>query len=190
MNRLLATLCVSMSLLLWQSPAARATEQDDNGTFDQEEIVKKAEEYFGEASEGLASIIIKIFEDQGHPNAYITGDEIAGAVGVGIRYGKGALVTKTGGTQEVFWQGPSVGFDLGGNASKVFVLVYNLEHANQLYQRFPGVDGSFYVIAGFGVNYQRAEDVILAPIRTGVGLRVGASLGYANYTREPTWNPF
>lgn len=191
MNRLFAVLSLSLAVLLGpgQGTSARA-EEADAGTFNQEEILKRANAYFGEASEGLAKIIAKVFEDQGQPNGFILGEEIAGAVAVGLRYGKGEFVTRSGGSQKVYWQGPSVGLDFGGNASKVFVLVYNIRHANELFKRFPGVDGSFYVIAGFGVNYQRVDGVVLAPIRTGIGVRAGANFGYAHYTREPSWNPF
>lgn len=158
-------------------------------TFSQEEILAKARGFFGETTEGLAKAIAKVFEDQGRPNAIITGEEISGAIGVGLRYGEGDLTRKVGSGAKVYWQGPSIGFDLGGNASKVFTLVYNLKDNATLFQRFPGVDGSFYFVAGVGVNYQRASDVTLAPIRTGVGLRAGASVGYLHYTREHSWIP-
>ena len=97
---------------------------------------------------------------------------------------------KEGKRRKVFWQGPSVGFDFGGNVSKVFTLVYHLKSQEQIFQRFPGVDGSFYFVAGFGVNYQQSGDVILAPIRTGVGLRMGANVGYLHYTKKKSWIPF
>lgn len=168
------------------SQTARAQDAD---TFSQDEILEKARGFFGETTEGLAKAIEKVFEDQGRPNAYITGEEISGAVGVGVRYGNGSLFLKGSESRKIYWQGPSVGFDLGGNAAKVFTLVYHLNSADALFQRFPGVDGSFYFVAGVGVNYQKSGEIILAPIRTGVGLRAGANIGYLHYTREHSWIP-
>lgn len=159
-------------------------------TYSSEELIKDANQFFGGASEGIAKAIEKAFGEYGRPNAYIIGNEGSGAMVVGLRYGKGTLHYKGGDSMPVYWQGPSVGWDFGGNASKVFTLVYNLDSTYQLFQRFPAVDGSLYVVAGVGMNYQRAGNVTLAPIRTGVGLRAGASLGYVNYTRESTVIPF
>ena len=161
-----------------------------DGTFSQDEVLEKARGFFGETTEGLAKAIEKVFADQGRPNAYIAGEEASGAIAVGLRYGEGKLVRKTGVERQVYWQGPSIGFDLGGNASKVFTLVYNLGASDDLFQRFPGVDGSAYLVAGFGVNYQKSGNIILAPIRTGAGLRLGVSAGYLHYTREKSWVPF
>lgn len=159
-------------------------------TYSMEETLTNAQKFFGGTSEGLAKAIEKAFHDLGAPNAYIVGDEGSGAFFVGLRYGEGQLYYKGGGATKVYWQGPSVGFDWGGNASKVFTLVYNLHWTRDLFQRFPGVDGSLYVVAGVGLNYQRANDITLAPIRTGVGLRAGASIGYLAYTQRPSWVPF
>jgi hypothetical protein len=158
-------------------------------TFEEEEVVVVAAEFFGESTELIAKTLEKVFKKYGRPNGYIAGEEISGAIGVGLRYGNGQLHTKTTKGRKVYWQGPSVGFDVGGNASKVFVLVYNLNNAENLFQRFPGVDGSLYFVAGFSVNYQQSGDIILAPIRTGVGLRAGASIGYLHYTRKHSWLP-
>jgi hypothetical protein len=166
---------------------ARAAEDDG---YTQDEILAKATGFFGETTEGLAKAIEHVFEDQGRPNGFVTGEEFSGAIGVGLRFGKGTLNRKSGASREVHWQGPSVGFDLGGNASKVFVLVYHLDDSEQIYQRFPGVEGTFYFVAGVGVNYQKSGDIILAPIRTGVGLRAGANVGYLHYTKKRSWNPF
>jgi len=166
------------------APAAKAAE-----TFSQNEILAAAENLFGATTKGLASVIQKVFEDLGEPNAFIAGEEISGAFIVGVRYGQGNLNQKGQSPRKVFWQGPSVGFDVGGNASKTFVLVYGLPTAEALFQRYPGVDGSFYFVAGVGVNYQTNGAMTLAPIRTGVGLRAGASLGYLHYTREASWFP-
>lgn len=177
-------LLVSLSLIV---PASAADEAKN--TYDQESIVKEAKMFFGEATEGLASVIEKVFKEQGRPVGYIKGEELSAAITVGLSYGKGDLVFKNGETAKVFWQGPSIGFDLGFNASKVFTLVYNLPSKHDIYQRFPGVDGSLYWIAGVGVNYQRRGDIVLAPIRLGAGWRTGASVGYLHYTRERSYLP-
>jgi len=158
--------------------------------YSRDEVQKAAEEFFGETSEGLAKALERAFAQYGSPVAYITGQEGSGAVVVGLRYGEGTLSYKGGGSMQIFWQGPSVGFDFGGNGSKVFTLVYNLRQTYELFQRFPSVDGSLYFVAGFGLNYQRSGNIVLAPIRSGVGLRAGASLGYVHYTREPSVVPF
>jgi len=159
-------------------------------TYSQDETLDAAKKFFGGTTEGLAKAIEKTFSENGRPNAYIVGSEGSGAVVVGLRYGEGTLYYKGGGSMKVYWQGPSVGWDFGGNASKVFTLVYNLHWTRDLFQRFPGVDGSLYLVAGVGLNYQRANNITLAPIRTGVGLRAGANVGYLSYTEKKTWIPF
>ena len=171
-------------------PSQNSNGQIGNETYSQEETMAAAEKFFGGTTEGLAKAVEKAFSDNGKPNAYIIGSEGSGAFVVGLRYGKGTLFYKGGGNIPVFWQGPSVGFDFGGNASKVFTLVYNLHWTKDLFQRFPGVDGSLYLVAGVGLNYQRAADITLAPIRTGVGLRAGANVGYLSYSQKSTWVPF
>lgn len=177
-------------------PAAADVAQGQPGgeipqeTYSQEETLAAAQKFFGGTTSGLAKAIEKAFSELGRPVGYIIGNEGSGAFVVGLRYGEGELVYKGGGTTKVYWQGPSVGWDIGGNASKVFTLVYDLRWTKDLYQRFPGVDGSLYVVAGVGLNYQRANGITLAPIRTGVGLRAGASVGYLAYTREKRINPF
>ncbi|MEX0695771.1 MAG: DUF1134 domain-containing protein [Rhodospirillales bacterium] len=177
---------ILLSLCLFWIPA-RA---DDESTFSMQEISDAATGFFGSTTKGLAEIIEKVFSDQGRPTAYITGEEISGAFVVGLRYGKGDLNIKAGGTSKIFWQGPSIGFDVGGNASKSFVLIYGLTSKDAIYKRFPGIDGSFYYVAGLGVNYQGDGDITLAPIRTGVGLRAGANIGYLHYNQEHSWLPF
>jgi hypothetical protein len=171
------------------SPLRALAADDDKGTYDQDSVMKEAEAFFGNTTEGLAKVIEKAFKDQGQPNAYIKGEEVAGAISVGLRYGDGHLTMKSGGGSRVFWAGPSIGFDLGGNASKVFVLVYHLPKVDDIFQRFPGVDGSLYYIGGAGINYQQRGNIVLAPIRLGVGLRTGASVGYMHYRKEKSWNP-
>ena len=158
--------------------------------YEEKTILQEATDFFGEGAEGLAEVIEKIFKEQGRPNAYIKGSEASGAIVVGARYGDGQLYSKSGGSSKVHWTGPSIGFDAGGNISKVFVLVYNLPSHAAIFQRFPAVDGSFYYIGGVGANYHQVDNIVLAPIRLGVGFRAGVNIGYMHYTRERTWNPF
>ena len=162
----------------------------DPNYYGPDELVGAGHRFFGNVSRGLASIIERAVSQWGLPNGYVLGEEGSGAFVAGLRYGEGTLYTKNAGDLRVYWQGPSVGFDWGGNASKVFTLVYNLHWTRDMFQRFPGVDGSLYLVAGLGLNYQRANDVTLAPIRTGVGLRAGANVGYLAYTQHQSWNPF
>ncbi len=164
-----------------------ATSQE---TYDQKTILEQAEDFFGEGAKGLAAVIEKAFKEKGKPNGYIKGEEAGGAIGVGIRYGKGTLALKSGATHKVYWQGPSVGLDLGANAAKTFVLVYNLRDVDSIFQRYPGVEGSLYFIAGVGLNYVQSGNIVLAPIRLGVGWRQGASVGYMHVTRKKSWIPF
>ncbi|HNQ03081.1 MAG TPA: DUF1134 domain-containing protein [Thiobacillaceae bacterium] len=174
-------------VLSWPGPARAADESAD--AFDEATILKEAKEFFGEATEGLGMAVEKAFREHGRPNGYIKGEEISGAITVGLSYGKGEIILKNGGKAAVYWQGPSVGFDLGLNASKVFTLVYNLPNLDAIYQRYPGVDGSLYFVAGVGMNYQKRGDTVLAPIRLGVGWRTGASVGYLHYTRSRRYFP-
>ncbi|MBV8037217.1 MAG: DUF1134 domain-containing protein [Pelomonas sp.] len=179
----LAALAAAASL-----PALAA--DDKESTYDEESILKAATDFFGQTTEGLAKVVEKAFKEQGRPNAYVKGEEASAAITVGLRYGEGELLMKGGGASKVYWAGPSIGFDLGANASKVFTLVYHLPKPSAIYQRFPGVDGSLYYIGGAGINYQRLKGITLAPIRLGVGLRAGASVGYIHYRREKSINPF
>jgi hypothetical protein len=165
-------------------PASTATD-----TYSRDELVNAASDFFGVTSEAAGAIIEKVFHDLGSPTGYVAGEEGSGAFTVGLRYGKGLLYMKNRPTQTVFWQGPSIGWDLGGNASRTFTLVYGMRGPDEIYQRFPGVEGTAYFIGGLGVNYQRADEVTLAPIRTGLGLRLGANLGYLSYTRKRHWIP-
>jgi len=169
------------------NPGAFAAESD---TYDQESVLAAAEEFFGEGAAGLGDVIEKVFKEQGRPNGYIKGEEAGGALAIGVRYGRGVLQMKSGARRTLYWQGPSVGFDVGANASKAFILVYKLHSIADIFQRFPGVDGSLYFVAGVGVNYVQSGDVVLAPIRFGVGWRQGANIGYMHVTREKSWIPF
>ena len=185
----------SVLLTLLCAPYASAQEKaypasaDYEDTYDEGTVQNIANDLFGETSEGLAKVIQKIFADLGRPNAYIAGSEGSGAIVIGLRYGKGELNHKRQGKKKIFWTGPSVGFDLGGNASKVFTLIYNLKDADKIYRRFPAGEGLVYFVAGFGVNYQQRGKVIIAPIRTGVGWRLGVNLGYMKYSRKRKWLP-
>jgi len=153
-------------------------------TFSQDELVNNVSNFFGVTAENAGAAISRIFADNGRPTGYIAGEEGAGAITLGLRYGKGLLYMKHREAQTVFWQGPSIGWDLGGNASRVFTLCYNLQYPDMIYRRFPGVEGAAYLIGGLGVNYARADDITLAPIRAGVGLRLGANIGYLAYSRK------
>lgn len=165
-------------------PSAPAYPTSRADTYRQDEIVHSVSDFFGVTAETAGALIEKVFKDNGRPTGYIAGSEGAGAFFAGLRYGSGLLYMKNRHTQKVFWQGPSIGWDFGGNASRVFTLCYDLQYPDMIYRRFPGVEGSAYFIGGLGVNYQRAEDVTLAPIRAGVGLRLGANAGYLAYSRE------
>lgn len=163
---------------------------DSRGYYTQNEIVDVGHRFFGSVSSGLASAVEWAFQKAGRPNGYILGQDAGGAIVAGLRYGEGRLYTKDAGEHKVFWQGPSVGYDFGAEGSKVMVLVYNLRDPSDIYERFGGVQGAAYLVGGVGVQLQKAGHVTLAPIRAGVGLRLGANVGYLKYTRNPTWNPF
>jgi hypothetical protein len=157
--------------------------------YHEDELVHSVSDFFGVTAETAGAIIERAFKDNGDPTGYIAGTEGSGAFFAGLRYGSGLLYMKNRQPKKVFWQGPSIGWDFGGNASRVFTLCYNLQYPDMIYRRFPGVEGTAYFIGGLGVNYQRAEDVTLAPIRAGVGLRLGANAGYLAYSRERHFIP-
>lgn len=164
-------------------------DERDN-SYSSNEIVAAGHQFFGTVTQGLARVIEYAFQKQGRPNGYILGQDAGGAFVAGLRYGEGTLYTKDAGSHRVYWQGPSIGWDAGGDGSKVMVLVYNLRDPGDIYRRFGGIDGSAYVVGGVGLTIQKNGDLVTAPIRTGVGLRLGANVGYLKYTRAPTWNPF
>jgi len=168
---------------------ARADELGDDARYTANEITQLGADFFGITTEAMAKGVEHVFSDLGQPDAYIKGDEGSGAFVVGLRYGSGWLIRKNAEPVQVFWRGPSVGFDFGGNASKCFTLCYNLRDTQRLLQRFPGVEGSFYFVAGLGINYQRSGGVTLAPMRTGVGLRAGANVHYQVYSDKRDWFP-
>ncbi len=159
------------------------------GVYEQNEIVTAGHRFFGSISQNLAKGIEWAFRSQGRPNGYILGEDAGGALILGLRYGEGTLHTKNAGTHKVFWQGPSVGYDAGAEGSKTMILVYNLRDTAEIYERFGGVQGAAYLVGGVSVQLQKHGDVTLAVIRSGLGLRLGANVGYMKYTRSPTWNP-
>jgi len=179
------------SALIPSAALAQVDRQPDDNTYSRDEIVAAGQRFLGVSAAGLASVVERVFEENGRPTGYIQGDEGSGAAGVGVRYGRGRLRLKSrDATTRVYWQGPSIGVDAGGNAAKVFTLCYNLTSPEQIFERFPGVEGSAYYVGGVGVTYQRRENITLAPIRAGVGLRLGASIGYLHYTRRRRVLPF
>ncbi len=197
MKKLFAPL--ALGLLLGTSlPAAAQTtgsvskseRTSSTETYSTEEVLTAGHRFFGKTTRGLAKAVEYVFQRQGEPTAYIVGEEGSGAFVGGLRYGEGTIYYKNGTKQRIYWQGPSVGFDFGGNGSRSLVLVYNSSGPEDLYERFGGVEGSAYMIGGVGVNFQRHGDIVLAPIRTGVGARLGANVGYLKYTKRPEWNPF
>ncbi|BAV65211.1 DUF1134 domain-containing protein [Sphingobium cloacae] len=159
-------------------------------SYQEDDLIGAAEGVFGKGAEGLAGIIEKILKEQGRPNAYIAGREASGALVVGLRYGSGTLNHKIEGKREVYWTGPSIGFDVGGNAGNTFVLVYNLYDTQDLYHRYPAAEGTAYLVGGFNASYLRWGSVVLIPIRMGVGYRLGINAGYMKFTEKRNWLPF
>ena len=167
--------------------AGPAMAQENN--FTAQEIVESGHRFFGATSGGLASVVENAFSVYGLPNGYVLGEEASGAFIGGLTYGEGTLYTRNAGDHKVFWQGPSLGFDFGGQGSRTMMLVYNLNDIQSIYDRYAGIAGSAYIVAGLGFNALRNGDVVLVPIRTGVGARLGVNLGYLKLTERPTWNP-
>jgi hypothetical protein len=165
-------------------------EAQSQDTFSMDEIKGAGHRFFGRVSMDLARVIEYAFQRSGRPNGYILGEEAGGAFVAGLRYGEGTLYTKDAGDHRVYWQGPSLGYDFGAEGSKTMVLVYDLRSPGEIFTTYAGVDGSAYLIGGVGITYLARGHMVLAPIRSGIGLRLGANVGYLKYTREPTWNPF
>jgi hypothetical protein len=177
------------------APAADAPTTTDiasaaGQTYRQDDLIGAAEGVFGRGAEGLARIIEDVLREQGEPNGYIVGREAGGALVVGLRYGSGTLHHRVEGTMPAYWTGPSVGFDAGANAGNTFVLVYNLLDTEELYHRFAAGEGAAYLVGGFTASYLRRGDIVLIPIRLGVGLRLGANVGYMRFSRQQRWLPF
>jgi hypothetical protein len=158
--------------------------------FSADELVNSGHRFFGNVSRGLASAIESAGQKWGQPNGYILGQEGGAAFVGGLRYGEGVLYTRNAGDRRVFWQGPSFGFDFGGDGSRTMMLVYNLPATDGIFKRFGGVDGSAYVVGGFSMTALIADEMVVVPISSGVGARLGVNLGYLKFTPEATWNPF
>lgn len=172
------------------NPEAAATNADPSTTYKEDDLIGAAEGVFGKGAQGLASMIEDILKKQGEPNAYIVGREASGALVLGVRYGSGTLYHKVEGERPAYWTGPSIGFDAGANAGNTFVLVYNLFDSEDLYKRFPAGEGAAYLIGGFNASYLRSGDIVLIPIRVGVGARLGANVGYMKFRKKQSWVPF
>ncbi|MGC2076617.1 MAG: DUF1134 domain-containing protein [Xanthobacteraceae bacterium] len=160
------------------------------GQFSSNELIDTGSHFFGDVSRGLAGIVEKAVSQWGLPNGYILGEEASGAFVGGLRYGNGTLYTRNAGDLRVFWQGPSIGFDAGADGARTMMLVYNLPQVTAIFDRFGGVNGSAYFIGGFGMTALTADNIVVVPIRSGIGLRLGANLGYLKFTDVQTWNPF
>ena len=186
----LAALTLSLVLSSGHFAVAQNPPPPQQGSFTPGELVREGHRFFGTVSRGLAQIVEAAVSRWGQPNGYVLGQEGAGAFVVGLRYGDGKLYTKNAGDRRVFWEGPSVGFDTGGEGARTMMLVYNLPATEAIYQRFAGIDGSAYFIAGLGVSAATAGSTVVVPIRSGVGMRLGVALGYLKFTPTPTWNPF
>jgi hypothetical protein len=158
--------------------------------FSSNEVIDAGHRFFGGVSRGLAEIVEKAVSQWGLPNGYVLGQEASGAFIGGLRYGDGTLYTRNAGDVRVFWQGPSVGFDAGADGARTMMLVYNLPQLGAIFDRFGGIAGSAYFIGGFGMTALAANNIVVVPIRSGIGLRLGANLGYLKFTDTPTWNPF
>jgi hypothetical protein len=171
-------------------PDAAPPQSSSSREFSPNELVDAGHRFFGGVSRGLAMVVEKAVSQWGQPNGYVLGEEASGAFVGGLRYGDGTLYTKNAGDLRVFWQGPSVGFDAGADGARTMMLVYNLPQTHAIFNRFGGINGSAYFIGGFGMTALVADNITIVPIRSGVGLRLGANLGYLKFTERPTWNPF
>lgn len=200
--KLLHCLCIGLSLLVTgisgQAYAQSKPQPEKSlgssavapAPFKTDDLVKTGHKFFGSLSQGLASAIEAAVSRWGQPNGYILGQEASGAFVGGLRYGEGTLYTKNAGDRPVFWQGPSVGFDFGGQGARTMMLVYNLPSTESIYRRFGGVDGSAFFVGGFSATALVSDNVVVVPIGSGVGARLGVNFGYLKFTNESTWNPF
>ena len=181
-----ARLCVVITALCVAGFSAQA----ETETYSSVQLINTGHGFFGKVSSGLATVIEAAVRRHGEPNGYILGEEGSGAIVGGLRFGEGALHTRNAGTHKVFWQGPSLGFDFGGDANRTMMLVYKLQSVEEMYRRFGGVNGSAYFIGGFGMTVLVNDPVVLVPVRSGIGARLGINVGYLKFTRKATWNPF
>lgn len=185
--RAIAVLAALVGIAAAASPASAL---DRGGTYTTQELVATGHKFFGTVSGGLASVIEQAVSRYGQPNGYVLGEEGSGAIIGGLRYGEGQLNTRDRGKTKVYWQGPSIGWDFGGEGSRTMMLIYNLPSVEGLYQRFGGVDGSAYFVGGFGMTALVADRIYVVPVRAGLGVRLGVNLGYLKFTPNATWNPF
>jgi hypothetical protein len=160
------------------------------GEYSSDELIRSGHQFFGTISRGLAQVVEKATKQWGRPNGYVLGQEAGAAFVGGLRYGEGTMYTRNAGDRKIFWQGPSLGFDAGGDGDRTMMLVYSLPATDAIYQRFGGIDGSAYLVGGFGMTALTANDIVVVPIRSGVGARLGLNVGYLKFTQQPTWNPF
>ncbi|WP_430511166.1 DUF1134 domain-containing protein [Pannonibacter phragmitetus] len=181
---------VASAALMGRSGTALAQGSPPGGSYNQQEILDAGHRFFGEISGGLASVIEKAVGQYGEPNGYILGEEGSGAIVAGARYGEGDLYTRNAGTHKIFWQGPSIGWDFGGDGARVMMLIYNLPVVEEIYHRYVGVNGSAYLVGGFGMTVLAYNNIYVVPVRAGVGARLGVNMGYLKFTQRPTWNPF
>ena len=182
---LIRATAILIGLLFAGSPALA---QQPN-SYSSNELVDAGHKFFGTVSRDLAMVIEQAFSTWGQPNGYILGQEASGAISVGLRYGEGMLYTRNAGDLKVFWQGPSIGFDLGGDGARTMILVYKMPRLDAIFTRFVGISGSAYFVGGFGATALTMDNIVLVPIRSGVGLRLGANIGYLKFTPQATWNP-
>ena len=188
--RTIAVLLILTGVRIGELSAQQAPPPPPPGGFGPGELINAGHQFFGTISRGVAQVIEKAISLWGLPNGYVLGQEAGGAFVAGLRYGEGTLYTKNAGDLRVFWQGPTVGFDAGGEGARTMMLVYNLPSTGAVYQRFAGIDGSAYFIGGFGMTALTANNILVVPIRSGVGFRLGANVGYLKFTPSATWNPF
>ena len=189
MLKRLALIFAVLTAMLAPVPAAVA-QGSLSDTYSGQELVQTGSAFFGSVAQGLASLIERSVSQFGLPNGYILGEDAGGALFAGARYGQGTLYTRNAGEIPVYWQGPSVGFDVGGDGSKTMMLVYNLSQIQEVYGRFAGIDGSAYIVGGLGMTVIKNRNIVMVPIRSGVGARLGLNIGYLKFTDQPTWNPF
>lgn len=187
-SKFLAVAVLLLAASLLPNTGARAAASSTS--YSSDELIDTGNKFFGQVSNGLASVIEKAVSSYGQPNGYILGQEGGGAIFGGLRYGEGTLYTRNAGTHRVYWQGPSLGVDLGGDGARTMILVYNMPSVSSLYARFGGIAGSAYFVGGFGLTALAGNNITLVPVRSGVGARLGINVGYLKFTPQATWNPF
>ena len=185
-----AVVALALVTLMSMADSAHAQQSQAAQRYNPDELVEAGHLFFGKTSSGLATLVEKAVEQYGLPNGYVLGEEASGALFGGLRYGEGTLFTKNAGDHRVFWQGPSIGWDIGGDGNRTMMLVYNLDSTEAIYRRFLGISGQAYLVGGLGMTVMKHGDTVLIPVRTGVGARLGINVGYLKMRANPTWNPF